>query len=130
MKKVLFICVSNGGKSQMAAALLRKHAGDWIEVHSAGTHPGSTLNEESVAAIAEVGADMSQETPKPIDPLLLLNADRVIVLGKQAQVAGTVELWDTIEPSHDGITGMERMRLLREDIDNRVRTLAEELKQA
>ncbi len=69
---VLFICVSNAGKSQMAAALARHHAGDVIEVHSAGTHPGSRLNEQSTAAVAEVGADMSTDHPKGVDPALLL----------------------------------------------------------
>ena len=67
---VLFICVSNAGKSQMAAALARHHAGDAVEVHSAGTHPGSRLNEQSTAVVAEVGADMSTDHPKGVDPAL------------------------------------------------------------
>ena len=56
---VLFVCKSNGGKSQMAEALARHRATADVEIHSAGTHPGSALNSESVAALAEVGADMS-----------------------------------------------------------------------
>src|SRR5699024_3895135 len=83
---VLFVCVKNGGKSQMAAALLRHHAGDAIEVHSAGTHPGDSLNSLSVEVIAESGADMSREQPKPVDAELLRRVDRVIVLGQEAQV--------------------------------------------
>lgn len=130
---VLFVCVGNGGKSQMAAALARKHAGDAINVYSAGTKPGTALNEESVAAIAEVGADMSRGTPKPIDPDLLRTVDRVVVLGEDAQVEmpvdarGSLERWLTDEPSHRGIDGMPRMRLVRDDIDNHVRSLIDEL---
>lgn len=126
---VLFICVSNAGKSQMAAALARHHAGDAVEVHSAGTNPGSRLNEQSMAAIAEVGADMSTDHPKGVDPALLRWADRVIVVGAQAQLelpadaAGTLERWHTDEPSSRGIDGAERMRLIRDDIDTRVRRL-------
>lgn len=127
MKKVLFICQGNGGKSQMAAALAEMHAGDRLDIHSAGTKPGTKLNQESVAAIAEVGADMSQGVPKAIDPELLKTADRVIILGRDAQVDGDVERWDTVEPSLEGIHGMERMRILRDDIDARVRKLISEL---
>ncbi|EEI17390.1 hypothetical protein HMPREF0298_0808 [Corynebacterium lipophiloflavum DSM 44291] len=55
---VLFLCVGNGGKSQMAAALANKHAGDQLEIHSAGTKPGTKLNAASIEVIAEAGADM------------------------------------------------------------------------
>ena len=64
---VLFVCVRNGGKSQMAAGLMRKAAGDRVAVHSAGTHPGSKINDLSAQVLAEVGADISGETPRPID---------------------------------------------------------------
>ncbi|MEJ5998072.1 arsenate-mycothiol transferase ArsC [Corynebacterium sp. H130] len=127
MKKILFICQGNGGKSQMAAALAEKHAGDRFEIHSAGTKPGTKLNQESVEAIAEVGADMSQGVPKPIDPELLKTADKVIVLGEDAQLDGEFDRWITVEPSKEGITGMERMRLVRDDIDARVRNLIREI---
>ncbi|MBB0995335.1 low molecular weight phosphatase family protein [Dietzia sp. SLG510A3-3B2-2] len=131
---VLFVCVKNGGKSQMAAALMRLHAGDAIEVHSAGTRPGSAVNALSAEVVAEVGADMSGETPTAVDPDLLRQVDRVIVLGDEA--AGEIDdddevsafdIWRTDEPSHRGIEGMERMRLVRDDIDRRVRTLLAEL---
>ncbi|MDZ4232205.1 MAG: low molecular weight phosphatase family protein, partial [Dietzia sp.] len=78
---VLFVCVKNGGKSQMAAALMRLHAGDAVAVHSAGTTPGSAVNALAAEAVAEVGADMSGETPTALDPDLLRQVDRVIVLG-------------------------------------------------
>lgn len=132
--KVLFVCVGNGGKSQMAAALADKHAGKAIEIHSAGTKPATKLNTESVESISEVGADMSDGRPKAVDPQLLREADRVVILGKDAQLElpadaqGTLERWVTDEPSERGIEGMERMRLVRDDIDARVRALITELK--
>lgn len=78
---VLFVCVGNGGKSQVAAGLMRKAAGDRDAVHSAGTQPGKSINELSAEVLAEVGADMSSETPRPIGPELLRNVDLVVTLG-------------------------------------------------
>lgn len=130
---VLFICVKNGGKSQMAAALARQQAGGVVEVYSAGTRPGAAINAESAAAIAEVGADMSGEVPRPIDEDILRRADRVIVLGSEAQVdevpgmVASIETWTTDEPSSRGIEGAERMRLIRDDIGARVTALIAEL---
>ncbi|WP_460770004.1 arsenate-mycothiol transferase ArsC [Mariniluteicoccus flavus] len=126
---VLFVCVKNGGKSQMAAALMRQLAGNRVEVHSGGTHPGSSLNDESVASLAEVGASVEGEHCKPIDPDVLARADRVVVLGRDAEVdpvpgmRGIIERWDTDEPSKRGIGGAERLRLIRDDIAARVRHL-------
>ncbi|MCT1549033.1 arsenate-mycothiol transferase ArsC [Brevibacterium casei] len=133
---VLFVCVKNGGKSQMAAALMRHHAGDAIEVHSAGTKPGGSLNSLSTEVIAEAGADMAGESPRPINPDLLARVDRVVVLGDEAHIkplddmTGTIETWHTDEPSTRGIEGIERMRMVRDDIDRRVRTLLTELMSA
>ncbi|MEI2774661.1 MAG: arsenite efflux transporter metallochaperone ArsD [Tetrasphaera sp.] len=130
---VLFVCAKNGGKSQIAAALMRQLAGDGVEVLSAGTKPGPALNEESAAAVAEVGASLAGEQPKPIDPAVLARVDRVVVLGSEASVepvAGMrarIETWETDEPSTRGIEGMERMRLVRQDIAARVGALYAEL---
>jgi arsenate-mycothiol transferase len=124
---VLFVCVKNGGKSQMAAGLMRKMAGDAVQVYSAGTKPGSAINALSAASLAEVGVDISKETPKPIDPELVRDVDIVVTLGREADVdpvAGTqFENWDTDEPSERGIGGIERMRLVRDDIAGRVADL-------
>lgn len=131
--KVLFVCVRNSGKSQMAAALARQHAQGQIEVFSAGTQPGSSLNQLAVDVIAEAGADMSAGKPKAIDPAILRTADRVVIIGEEAQLempadaTGTLERWRTDEPSERGIDGVERMRLVRNDIDARVRNLVAEL---
>ncbi|AYA27452.1 MULTISPECIES: arsenate-mycothiol transferase ArsC [Rhodococcus] len=128
---VLFVCVKNGGKSQMAAALMRKTASDRIVVHSAGTTPGSSLNALSMQVLEEVGAPTAGEYPKPIDPQLLSEVDLVVTLGGEAHVdapAGVVvENWDIDEPSERGVDGIERMRLVRGDIATRVDELATRL---
>lgn len=132
---VMFLCVKNGGKSQMAAALARLHAGDQLEVHSAGTapRPGGTINELAAQTIAEVGASMTGESPKPIDPQLIARMDRVVLVGTEAKLdpalslRAPAEVWDTDEPSLRGIEGEARMRLVRDDIDRRVRALLTEL---
>jgi arsenate-mycothiol transferase len=128
---VLFVCVKNGGKSQMAAGLMRKAAGANVTVHSAGTKPGSAINELSAQALLEVGVDITDQTPKQLTDDLIRSADRVIVLGRDAQVdlvGGTpAEVWDTDESSERGIDGIERMRLVRDDITRRVNHLANTL---
>ncbi|MBW0105870.1 low molecular weight phosphatase family protein [Pseudonocardia sp. KRD291] len=128
---VLFVCVRNGGKSQMAAGLMRHAAHGRITAHSAGTDPGTKLNVLSAESLAEVGVDISGESPKPIDPALLRDVDLVVTLGREAHVDapdGTpVQNWDTDEPSERGIDGIERMRLVRDDISARVSTLIAEL---
>ncbi len=129
---VLFVCVKNSGKSQMAAGLMRKIAGDSIDVYSAGTQPGTDLNPLSVQSLREAGVDLAGEHPKPIDPQLVRQVDVVVTLGREAHidpVAGPrFETWDTDEPSLRGIDGIERMRVIRNDIDARVRRLANELR--
>ncbi|MBF6137522.1 low molecular weight phosphatase family protein [Nocardia otitidiscaviarum] len=128
---VLFVCVKNGGKSQMAAGLMRAAAGDRVQVHSAGTKPGTAINALSAESLREVGIDISRETPKPIDPALLHTVDLVVTLGREAHIdpADGVRIlnWDTDEPSERGIDGIERMRLVRDDIATRVRHLLAEL---
>jgi arsenate-mycothiol transferase len=127
---VMFICVKNAGKSQMAAALMRQLAGDRMDVYSAGTNPGQALNDLSVQVLAEVGAAIGDEQPKPIDPQLLDHVDVVVTLGREAHVdhrTTPMQNWDTDEPSKRGIDGIERMRLVRDDIAVRVRALAADL---
>ncbi len=130
---ILFVCVKNGGKSQIAAALMRHQAGGAVQVFSAGTRPGTAMNEQAIVAVAEVGASMEGEHTKPIDNEVLRQVDRVVILGAEAQVApvtgmwGRIETWETDEPSERGIGGMERMRLVRDDIAARVTDLLHEL---
>ena len=128
---VLFVCVKNGGKSQMAAGLMRKIAGDTVQVYSAGTKPGTAVNDLSAQALAEVGVDITGNTPTLIDPQLVRDVDVVVTLGREArvdQVPGTrFENWDTDEPSERGIDGIERMRLVRDDIADRVADLLDRM---
>ena len=130
--RVLFVCVKNGGKSQMAAGLMGDIAGDSIDVVSGGTKPGTSLNQLSVESLAEWNIDISEGTPKPVTPADLEAADVVVTLGREATVhapeGAEVENWDTDEPSERGIEGIERMRLVRNDISARVADLLERLR--
>lgn len=129
---VLFVCVKNGGKSQMAAALLTQSAGDTVAVSSAGTHPGATVNALSAQVLTEVGLDITTNTPTALTPVMVAAADLVVVLGRDAQVpaaeGATVEIWDLDEPSDRGIEGVDRMRLVRDDIGARVQELGSRLR--
>lgn len=133
---VLFVCVKNAGKSQMAAALMRRAAGDEVAVTSAGTAPGSGLNQLSADTVAEDGATFEGERPKQLTGDMQRAADRIIVIGAEAQVEAVdgqtadVEVWETDEPSRRGIEGEERMRLVRDDIGRRVDALVTELRSA
>jgi arsenate-mycothiol transferase len=115
----------------MAAGLMRKAAGDTVEVFSAGTNPGTQINPLSAQTLLEVGIDIRTEKPQPIDPKLVASVDLVVTLGREATldpVDGTAFVnWDTDEPSLRGIDGIERMRLIREDITTRVQQLTQEL---
>jgi arsenate-mycothiol transferase len=102
----LFVCVKNGGKSQMAAGLMRQLAGDTVDVHSAGTAPGTAVNDLSAQALLEVGVDITAEVPRPVDYALARDVDVVITLGREARLdplpGPRVENWDTDEPSERG----------------------------
>ncbi|UGQ57712.1 low molecular weight phosphatase family protein [Rhodococcus pyridinivorans] len=129
---VLFVCVKNGGKSQMGAGLMKAAAGDTLTVHSAGTKPGTSINALAAEVLLEVGVDIAGETPTLVDPDLVRDVDLVVTLGREARldpVPGTrFENWDTDEPSERGIDGIERMRLVRDDIAARVTDLADRLR--
>lgn len=81
--------------------------------------------------LTEVGIDISTETPKPLDPSIIRDVDVVVTLGREARVERVAgprfETWDTVEPSEIGIDGIERMRLIRDDIARRVRALVDDL---
>ena len=128
---VLFVCSKNGGKSQLAAGLMNQLAGGAVTVHSAGTKPGKSLNPQAVESLTELGIDITGEHPQPVTDKVLDAVDVVIVLGTEAKVEpheGTrLEVWETDEPSERGIEGMERMRLVRDNIKARVQKLHAEL---
>lgn len=110
---------------------MRDLAGDAVAVYSAGTKPGRSLNPESVESLNELGIDVTGEHPKPVTDEVLESVDVVVVLGTEAKLEphGTArfEVWETDEPSNRGIEGMERMRLVRDDIKARVQKLHTEL---
>ena len=128
---VVFVCQKNGGKSQMAAALMRDLAGDAVTVLSAGTKPGTALNAQSVQSLEELSIDVGDEHPKPLTADMIAAADVVVILGAEAKVAEVpgvrFETWITDEPSERGVEGMERMRLVRDDIRSRVADLHDRL---
>ena len=96
-------------------------------MYSAGTKPGTAVNALSAQALAEVGVDITGNTPTLVDPQLVQAVEVVVILGREAHVEpvdGTsFETWDTDEPSERGIDGIERMRIVRDDIANRVADL-------
>src|SRR5699024_9167097 len=125
--RVLFVCVKNGGRSQMAAGLMSDSAGDPVDAVSAGTQPGTSLNQLSAQPMDERGIDISHGNRKPGSAAGPKAAATVIPSGREATVevpSGTaLENWDTDEPSERGIEGIERMRLVRDDIRRRVEKL-------
>jgi arsenate-mycothiol transferase len=121
---VLFVCQKNGGKSQLAAALMRDAAKGRVNVTSAGTKPAASLNAQAIESLSELGISVSDEHPKAMTTTMVSAADIVVVLGSEARVGDVpqakLETWTTDEPSERGIDGMERMRLVRDDIRSRV----------
>ena len=128
---VLFVCVKNGGKSQMAAGLMNLEAGNDVAVGSAGTRPGTAINALSAEVLLDLGVDISAERPKALTEENMRAAGLVVVLGAEARVPEVVgvrvETWETDEPSLRGIEGRARMELVRDDIHARVKDLAARL---
>jgi arsenate reductase len=126
--EVLFVCVHNAGRSQMAAALLHHHARGSITVRSAGSAPADTINPAVREAMAEIGLDLSQEFPKPLTDDAVQAADVVITMGCGDACPiypGKRYLdWDLSDPAGKPI---EEIRPIRDDIDTRVRGLLAEL---
>ncbi|MEY4061262.1 MAG: Arsenate-mycothiol transferase ArsC1 [Actinomycetota bacterium] len=131
--KVLFVCVHNAGKSQMAAALMRAKASDAVEVLSGGTDPGSGLNLEAQQALAELGVTMGDEYPKAITDDVFMSVDRIVILGNEAKLspregmAGTIETWLTPEPGPEVGDKLAQTKIVRDDIARRVDDLFAEL---
>jgi protein-tyrosine-phosphatase len=126
--QVLFVCVHNAGRSQMAAALLAHHAAGRVVVRSAGSAPADEVNPAVVAAMAELGIDISSERPKGLDERAVRDADVVVTMGcgdACPVFPGRRYLdWDLPDPS--GLP-LEQVRPIRDEIDRRVRSLLEEL---
>jgi protein-tyrosine-phosphatase len=126
--EVLFVCVHNAGRSQMAAALLDHHAAGRVVVRSAGSQPADQLNPAVVEAMAEIGLDISKEFPKPLTDDAVKASDVVITMGcgdECPYFPGKRYLdWKLDDPAGQGI---DAVRPIRDDIDTRVRALLAEL---
>jgi arsenate reductase len=125
---VLFLCVHNAGRSQMAAALLTARAGDRIAVFSAGSAPGETLNPAVVTAMAELGLDISAEKPKKLTDDMALRADVIVTMGcgDECPVYPGKRYVDWELPDPAG-KELDEVRFIRDDIAYRVEQLISDL---
>jgi len=126
--EVLFLCVHNAGRSQMAAAFARQMGDGRIVVHSAGSAPGEALNPAVVEAMAEVGLDISDERPRAITDEVAQRADVIVTMGcgdACPYYPGVrYDDWDLTDPAGQEIAVV---REIRDDIRARVQRLVEEL---
>jgi arsenate reductase (thioredoxin) len=126
--EVLFVCVHNAGRSQMAAALLDHHAQGRVHVRSAGSEPADTINSAVVEAMSEVGLDVSHEYPKKLSTEDVAASDVVITMGCGDACpifpGKRYEDWALNDPAGKGI---EEVRQIRDEIDQCVRKLLDDL---
>ena len=126
--EVLFVCVHNAGRSQMAAALLDHYAGGRVRVRSAGSDPADRVNPAVVAAMAELGIDISHELPKPVTDDAVRVADAVVTMGCgdacPIYPGKRYEDWEVADPAEADLEGVRR---IRDDIAARVRRLLAEV---
>jgi len=129
---VVFVCVENAGRSQMAEAFLRRHA-KHLRVASAGTRPSSHLNPAVVEAMREVGIDLRSQSPKGVSDDLMRNSGTRVSMGCMdgescpALFAGGVVDWNIADPKGKSL---DEVRKIRDEIELRVRRLAESLREA
>lgn len=125
---VLFVCVHNAGRSQMAAGYLRHIAGDRIEVRSAGSMPADQINPTAVAAMREEGIDITAEQPKVLTTEAVQDSDVVITMGCGDACpffpGKRYEDWELDDPAGQGI---DSVRPIRDDIKQRITTLISSL---
>ncbi|MFF0446750.1 arsenate reductase ArsC [Streptomyces sp. NPDC004609] len=125
---VLFVCVHNAGRSRMGAAFLTRLAGDRVRVHSAGSAPADAVNPAVVEAMAEVGIDISAETPEILTVEAVQSSDVVITMGCGDACPffpGKRYLdWELADPAGQGVAAV---RPIRDAIEQRVRGLLAEL---
>ena len=126
--EVLFVCVHNAGRSQMAAAFLRHYGGDRVVVRSAGSMPAAEVNSGVVASLAEIGIELADAEPKKLTDEAVQASDVVITMGCGDACPiypGKRYLdWELEDPAGKSV---EQIRPIRDDIARRVRTLVEEL---
>lgn len=125
---VFFLCVHNAGRSQMAAGWMRHLAGDAVDVFSGGSEPAEQINKAAVAAMAEEGIDISAEIPQPWSDEVVRAADVVVTMGCgdacPIYPGKRYVDWEVEDPSGKTI---EEVRLIRDDLEQRIRNLMFEL---
>jgi arsenate reductase len=125
---VLFVCVHNAGRSQMAAGWLRHLAGDKVEVRSAGSVPGKTINPAAVEAMAEVGIDITDQKPKILEYEVAQDSDVIITMGCGDACpifpGKRYEDWKLDDPAGQGV---EAVRPIRDEIKTRIEALLADL---
>ena len=125
---VLFVCVHNAGRSQMAAGFLTRLAGDRVTVLSAGSEPADEINPTAVQAMAEAGIDITPASPKILTPAAVRESDVVVTMGCGDTCpifpGKRYEDWDLADPAGGDI---ETVRLIRDDVKARVEALLAEL---
>lgn len=126
--EVLFVCVHNAGRSQMAAALLAKRSRGQIHVRSAGSTPAAEINPAVTAAMGEIGIDLSQEFPKPLTDEVVRAADVVVTMGcgDACPIYPGKRYLDWELPDPAG-RSLQEVRAIRDEIDRHVQTLVTEL---
>jgi arsenate reductase (thioredoxin) len=126
---VLFVCVHNAGRSQMAAALLERLGGDRVGVRSAGTHPADEVHPGVLEAMREVGIDLGERRPQRLEDSAVRDADVVVTMGCGDECpfhpGRRYEDWDIPDPAGKPI---EEVRGVRDEIERRVRILLESLR--
>jgi arsenate reductase len=126
--EVLFVCVHNAGRSQMAAGLLKLRSEGRVHVRSAGSAPADTINPAVLDAMDEIGVDMTEEFPKPLTDEVVRAADAVITMGCgdacPIYPGKRYEDWDLEDPADKDL---ETVRRIRDEIDERVQKLVREL---
>lgn len=128
LPSVLFLCVHNAGRSQMAAGWLRHLGAGAIDVYSGGSNPGNELNRAAVAAMSEVGIDISTQTPQPWTEDIVRSADVVVTMGCGDSCpifpGKRYEDWELADPAGQPI---EFVRQVRDEIRDRVTDLVSSL---
>lgn len=128
--EVLFVCVHNAGRSQMAAALLSLHSQGRVSVRSAGSEPADAVNPLAVEAMAELGVDLTGAFPKRLTDDAVRAADVVVTMGCgdacPVYPGKRYEDWEVRDPAE--ASSLEEVRAIRDDIDRRVRHLLAELR--
>ena len=128
MPEVLFVCVHNAGRSQMAAGLLAKHAEGKVNVRSAGSTPANEINPAVIQVMDELGIDMSHEFPKPLTDEFVRAADVVITMGCgdacPIYPGKRYEDWELEDPAG---RAADEVRKIRDQLDARVKRLLAQL---